>query len=342
MDKVLVQVSELREMAQKILLANKVSEKDSQLITETLLDAECSGVESHGLMRLPVYVERLRRGLINPKPKTKLIEKGSVILVDGDNGPGQVVAAQTMKACIKGAKQLGICFASICHSNHFGTASYYTRMASDAMCIGFAGTTTGRTMAPFGGMDPLLGTDPLAVSFPIGNGQHFTIDMAMSGCAKGKIRIYEKQGKEIPLGWALDKSGNDTTNPKAALEGVLLPMAGHKGYGLAIVVEALSALLSGANLSYENDGIFASSSPGNIGHFIGAINIEHFLPPEQFQHRVQTWFQHIRQSRTRPGFEKILIPGEPEELSRKSCQELLPVLDKTYRKMCQLVSELQL
>ena len=183
-------------------------------------------------------------------------------------------------------------------------------------------------MAPFGGMDLLLGTNPFSVSFP-GRELTFCADMASSATAKGKIRIYAKSGKDIPFGWALDEEGNDTTDPNAAIKGILLPMGGHKGYALAMAVDALCGLLSGASLSCESTSMFQGSSAANTGHFIAAVDIAHFLPPDEFADRAQNWFDRIHASKTRPGFEKILIPGEPEAMLRTKCGEPIEILKET-------------
>ncbi len=336
MSKTCVSISELTECCLKILHGAGVPEQDADLLTDTLLDAEICGIESHGLIRLPAYIRRIRQGLISPVPEITVSERDCALSIDGGDGLGQVVARRAMQECVAGAKKHGVCFAAVRNSNHFGAASYFSRMAAREECIGFACTSAGPAMAPFGGMEPLLGTDPFAVSFPVKGHAPFTLDIAVSAVAKGKIRIFEREGKCLPRGWALNKYGNDTTDPAAAIFGSLLPMAGHKGYGIAMVIEAFCCLLSGARLSCESEGMFDSHGKAGTGHFFGAFDIAHFTDPEQFERRGGEWFEKIKNSRTRSGVKQILIPGELEESRRNGGPDSLLLSEATYSKILDL------
>ncbi len=314
-------------MAEEVLIGLNVPAGDAALAASVMMDAEISGVESHGLMRLKAYADRIAQGMIEPRPDVKVDVTGAVAHVDGGNGLGQVVMWKATETALELAKTFGIGAATVCHSNHFGTAAYYANTLAQNGCIGLAASMAGPTMAPFGGMDLLLGTNPFAVAFP-GSDQVFCGDMATSATAKGKIRIFEKKGQPLPLGWALDKDGNDTTDPAAAIKGILLPMGGHKGYALAMAVDAVSALLSGACLSCESASVFSSTQPANTGHFVVAIDIAHFLPVVEFKERAQKWFDRIKASRPRPGF-GIMIPGEPEAKKRAAAGDTITVLSET-------------
>lgn len=304
-------VTEVKEKAQAVLVGVGVPKADAEQTVDVLMDAELCGVESHGLMRLNAYVERLAKGMIAPAPEIQITVRDAVAHVDGGNGLGQVVMCRAADLCTQLAQKFGVGIASVNHSNHFGTASYYARSIAEQGCIGFLASVAGPTMAPFGGMDLLLGTNPFSVAFP-GRDMAFCADMATSAAAKGKIRIYAQKGEAIPLGWALDREGHDTTDPQAAIHGILLPMAGHKGYALAMVVDMLCGLLSHAALSGESSSIFQTDRPANTGHFAAAIDIAHFLPPDEFAQRAQEWFDTLRKSKKRPGVSRIFIPGEPE------------------------------
>ena len=322
-----VKQEELRRKAEQVLQGLKVPEKDAATVVDVMMDAEISGVESHGLMRLKAYSDRIIQGMIEPDPEIKVQVNGSVAHVDGGNGLGQVVTVKAMDTAVELAKKNGIGMATVCRSNHFGTAAYYANRIAEQGCIGIVASMAGPTMAPFGGMDLLLGTNPFAVAFP-GSEQTFCGDMATSATAKGKIRIYAKKGQQIPMGWALDKDGNDTTDPEKAIKGILLPMGGHKGYALAMAVDAVCALLSGANLSCESASVFASKDPANTGHCIIAIDIAHFLPLADFEIRAQNWFDRLKNSRPRQGF-RIMIPGEPEAVRKQNTGEVLSILGET-------------
>lgn len=326
MERVEIKREALAKMAEEVLTGLNVPAADAALTVAVLMDAEVSGVESHGLMRLKAYADRIAQGVIEARPEVKVEINGAVARVDGGNGLGQVVMAKATDTACELAKKFGIGAVTVCHSNHFGTAAFYANRLADAGCIGLAASMAGPTMAPFGGMDLLLGTNPFAVAFP-GAVQTFCGDMATSATAKGKIRIFEKKGLPLPPGWALDAEGNETTDPAAAIKGILLPMGGHKGYALAMAVDAVSALLSGACLSCESASVF-SQKAANTGHFVVAVDIAHFLPLNEFKERAQEWFDKIRASRPRPGF-SIMIPGEPEAKKRAAAGDTVSLLSET-------------
>ena len=328
MGRVNVAVKRLEHDILDILAGVGLPAEEAKYVAASLLDAEQSGVESHGLMRLSAYIDRLEQGTAEPRPEIRVMENGAVAHVDGGNGLGQVVMSRAVDTCLTLAERYGVGIVSVCRSNHFGTAAFYSRRMAEQGYIGFAASLAGPTMAPFGGMDLLLGTNPFSIAFP-GGKMNFCADMASSATAKGKIRIYAKNGKAIPLGWALDEQGNDTTDPNAALKGILLPMAGHKGYALAMAVDALCGLLSGAALSGESSSMFQGAQPANTGHFAAAIDISRFLPLEDFTQRAQDWFDRIHDSRTRPGVDRLLIPGEPEELLRAGREDCIEITMET-------------
>lgn len=331
-----VNIENLRELSQRILCAYGVSQKDAGLVVESLLDAEIRGITSHGMMRLSSYAERIRKGMISTEPNIQIAEVGNLLQVDGDNGLGQVITMQALERCMDKADEQGSAVAVIRNSNHFGTAGFYSRLAAQRGYVAFVSSNASPNMPPFGGIDPMLGTNPFAVSFPAGKYDNFTIDIAMSAVAKGKIRIFEKEGREIPLGWAMDTEGNDTTDAQQAILGGLLPMGGHKGYGLAMVVDLLCAVLSGAKLSYESESMFASKSVAGTGHFLWLLRIDKLMPEDEFVQRVEQWFDQLKSSRTRPGVQKIFIPGEIENQRAAQVEENLEISTKTLEaiKLC--------
>lgn len=321
-----VNIQEYKNKIKNILKAKGVCEYDAEVTASVLIDADICGPESHGMTRLPSYVDRLQAGSINPKPEMKDEINGAVALVDGDNGLGPVVTQHASELAMELADRFGISCVAVSHSNHFGAAAYYTKQMAAKGYIGFVSSVAGKNVAPHGGMDRMLGTSPFSVAFP-GNGTDFCTDMATSAAAKGKIRIYDKKSLPIPQGWALDAEGNDTTDAKAAINGVLLPMAAHKGYAIAMIVDALSGLLSGSSLSCESAPVVDSNVVANTGHCVICIKISSFLPEEQFRSRAQNWFDAIRCSRKRPGFDSILIPGEIEANRAANTKETISVLE---------------
>lgn len=318
MAKETVPVAQLREKSTKALLSLGVAPEEAETVVDSLLDAEIRGVASHGMIRLPAYADRIKKGIINVRPNIRLNRTGSVLTVDGDNGLGQVVTFSALKKCMEIADETGSACALIKNSNHFGTAGFYSRLAAEKGYIALVASNASANMPPFGGIQPMLGTNPFAVSFPAGRYDNFTIDIAMSAVAKGKIRIYASEGREIPIGWAMDAEGNDTTDPEKAIAGGLLPMGGHKGYGLAMVVDMLCGVLGGAKLSYESESMFSAGAVAGTGHFIWLLRIESIMPIEAFTARVEDWFERIKNTPTRPGVPEILIPGELE--NRKAAE----------------------
>jgi LDH2 family malate/lactate/ureidoglycolate dehydrogenase len=328
---------EIETLVINIFQSTGVSYENSKVITETLIDAEITGIESHGLMRLKPYIDRIQKKLINPNPNIKIVEdKESLVVIDGDNGLGQIVASETLELCFNKLQNNSVILATVRNSNHFGTSGFYTRKATQKGYLALVASNASPTMAPWGGKNPLLGTNPVAMSFPAGNYDNFTLDMATSATAKGKIRNYERTGKELPLGWAVDKDGNETTDALKAIEGTLLPVGQHKGYGLSMFLDVLCAGLSHANLSYESESMFNAANKANIGHFFLLIKLEDILDLKNFNSRMNSWFDEIKSSETRPGFEDIFIPGEIENNRRMQQKDTMLLQKKTYDEIVEL------
>ncbi len=332
---------QLRQMTESIFTSAGVPEKDAALVTDNLLMADVWGMPSHGLMRVMPYVERIRKGLTKVEPKlSHEAVAENMFRVDGAGALGQVATMYALKLCLEQTGKSGNAFATVNHMNHFGMAGYYTKIAAKEGYLALATTNASPTMAPYGGLDPLLGTNPFCVSFGAGKYDNFTLDVATTATARGKIRMYEQEGKKLPVGWAVDRNGNDTTDPSEALKGTMLPMGAHKGYGLSMIVDMLSGIMSGADLSYEAKSMFDADVPANTGCFLCVLDISRFVPKDIFLERVEAWFDTIKACRVRPGFLEVLLPGEIENrrLAQSDGQVLLS--DKTYEKLCALHAEL--
>jgi LDH2 family malate/lactate/ureidoglycolate dehydrogenase len=305
-------VETLERFVTDLLMGLELPETDAALVAQALVRANLEGVETHGLGRLPNYVARLRKGLVNPKPQMRLVhQNGATALLDADNGMGQVAAATAMREAIRLAETLGASWVGVRHSNHFGAASFYCNMAVEAGMIGLVFSNSPPGMVPYGGRQAYLGTNPIGIGIPSGAANPIGIDMATSAVARGHIIMASRNGQSIPLGWALDMNGVPTENPDEALRGALLPMAGAKGYALALAVETLCSALTGASLSPEIPSYFDNwEQPSNTGHMVGAINIAAFLPPEVFGERVDQLIAGLKQTPNAAGHEAVLIPGE--------------------------------
>jgi ureidoglycolate dehydrogenase (NAD+) len=255
--------SELAELVVALFRRCGVDERDAALLGGSLVASDRRGVHSHGVMRVPDYVLKLTSGGVNPRGRPAVVrDAGACLLVDGGNSMGQIGATFAMERVIERAATTGIAAAAIRGSNHCGAMAAYAIQALAHDMIGLATTNALPTMAPWGGAERLLGINPLAVAIPAGSERPIVYDAAWSGSAHGKIRLYAQQGRPIPAGWATDREGRPTTDPAAAMQGLLLPIGGFKGAGLALVMGILSAMLSGASYGAELGSLEAGAAPG--------------------------------------------------------------------------------
>jgi LDH2 family malate/lactate/ureidoglycolate dehydrogenase len=221
--------------------------KYAEIMADNLITANLWGIDSHGVGRFPNYIKRLKKNLVNRSPNIKITHNlPATMTVDGDNGLGAVVTMAALEAAMKTADTYGIALAGIRRSNHFGAAGYYCNIAAERGYISMICTVSAANMPPYGGMEAYFGTNPLGVGLPNKKRPHIILDIATSIAAKGKIREAARKGEKIPLGWAIDKDGNQTDDPIAAIDGLVLPMAGHKGSGLALVIEHLAGVIPAA------------------------------------------------------------------------------------------------
>jgi LDH2 family malate/lactate/ureidoglycolate dehydrogenase len=303
----------LRKLGLAILVKLGVPDEDARVAIDNLVEADLRGVHSHGMRRLPWYAERLIRGVINPRPNIRVIEETAAIaLVDGNSGLGQVVSHRAMNIAIKKAKVCGIGTVTVRNSHHFGTCAYWAEMALPHDMIGIAITNGGPVMAPWGGLTPTLSNDPIGVAIPAKQEPPIVLDMATSIVAGGVLDVAARKGQKIPLGLALDKDGNPTDDPVIAREGLLLPIAGYKGFGLTVIFEVLSAVLSGANFARMVPRHTDFSKPMNIGHYFQVIDVGKFMPVNQFKERIDDLIRQIKSSRLAPGTDRVYLPGEIE------------------------------
>jgi LDH2 family malate/lactate/ureidoglycolate dehydrogenase len=320
MTKVNVHAEELREFCSAVL--NKcIPNREADIVAHSLVDADLCGVGSHGVSRLTDYLKRLEAGLVKRETNITLIrETTTTALLDADNGWGQVASVQAMDTAITKALEHGTGFVGVRNSNHNGTAAYYTRIAAERGCIGIATTNTSALMVPFGAMEPSLGTNPISISVPAGPGKDpVVLDMATSNVARGKIILASKKGESIPEGWAITKDGEPTTDPIKALQGYILPM-GPKGSGLAIIVDILSGVLTGALFGKQIPRMYDDPEPQQIGHFFGAISVEAFMDMPFFSQRMKEKVDETVNSTPMKGFDRVYMPGEIE-LEKKRQQE---------------------
>ena len=321
-DEIRVDAEELLELIIAVFERCGMSQADATLLADSLVDADLGGTHSHGVIRVPDYAEKLTVKGVNPTAKPEIVREGpSFVIVDGRNSMGQIGTALAMQKVIGKASQTGIAAGAIRGSNHCGAMAYFTRMALPHDMIGIATTNAIPTMAPWGGAERLLGINPLAISIPAGQMTPIAYDAAFSGSSHGKIRIYQQKGMRIPEGWVIDREGQPTTDPMAAVDGLLAPIGGFKGAGLAMIMGILSSMLSGASYGTELGSIEEGPIPGEDGHFVAAIHIASFEDVERFKSRVDAAIQQIHDCRLAPGFDRVYAPGELEAIRRVEYHE---------------------
>jgi LDH2 family malate/lactate/ureidoglycolate dehydrogenase len=318
-----------------------VPDAEAKLAADVLIKSDLRGIDSHGVARLHTYFEMLELGRINPKPNIKIIrEKASVASVDGDNGLGLVVGPKANEIAMDKAEQHGSGWVSVCNTNHFGIAGYYPLQALKRDLIGWAMTNSTKLVAPLWGAERMLGTNPIAIAFPGYKEPPIVVDMATSAVAYGKIEIALRKKEPVPKGWVVDKEGRHTVNPQDMIDGgAQLPlgsereMGGHKGYGLASMVDILCCVLSGANWGpfappfALRQEIPERSVGKGIGHFFGAMQIDGFIDKDEFKKQIDDWIQVFRNTKPAPGTNGPLIPGDPErEAEAIRSKEGIPLL----------------
>jgi LDH2 family malate/lactate/ureidoglycolate dehydrogenase len=316
-------VSDLKDFTTRLLQSAGLANAEAGWLAECLVQADMRGVNSHGLMRLRTYAERVRRGVVRPGVAPKIVrETPAFLAIDGGNGNGMWVSRQIMQLCIDRARQTGACFATVHHGNHFGIAASFTEMAAEAGMIGIAMSNASPTMVPTGGRKPLLGANPLSIAIPAGRRPPLVLDMATSTVAQGKIILAAKEGKKsIPSDWAVDPEGNPTTDPNLALKGAMVPFGGAKGYGLALIIDILVAVLSGALTSAHTNNFWKDfEHPQNVGYFLGAWNIASVMPLEQFAERMEALLAEMKACPPAPGHTEVFYPGEIEH--RRAAESL--------------------
>jgi L-2-hydroxycarboxylate dehydrogenase (NAD+) len=330
----------LRDFASQVFMRFGVPEKDAVQASAVLSKADVRGIDSHGVARLRTYVDMFKIGRINPTPNIKIIrEKKSVATVDGDRGLGLVVGPKANEIAMDKASKFGSGWVSVCNTNHYGIASYYSLKALERDMIGWSMTNSSKIVVPLWGAERRLGTNPIAIAFPGFKNPPIVIDLATSVVAFGKVEIAERQRKPIPEGWIVDQNGKNSTVPADVYSGGLLPLGGtrelggHKGYCLSSMVDILCCVLSGANW-----GPFAppfaifeeapkESVGKGIGHFFGAMEIDGFEDVDIFKKRIDHWIEVFRNTKPIPGQDAVLIPGDPEYLAELTrTREGIPII----------------
>ncbi|KAH7069634.1 Malate/L-lactate dehydrogenase [Paraphoma chrysanthemicola] len=316
--KVFVAADEARRFVQDVLIANGVVAENASIVARCLIAADLRGVDTHGMNRIPSYLERIRQGVLDGSATPEIKQITPVVTqVDARNGWGFVAADVGMAAAVEAAKVYGIGMTSIKHSNHFGMSAWIVQKALDADMMSLVFTNSSPALPAWGGKSKLLGVSPLACGAP-GKDNSFILDMAPSIAARGKIYKAKRRGESIPMDWALDKDGHPTTDPAAALDGgVMLPMGGPKGSGLAVMMDVFSGVLSGSEFAGNVTGPYDPSKPSDVGHFLVAIKPDLFMSLQDFRERMQYLYDRVVGADKAAGVDRIYFPGELEQLQQR-------------------------
>jgi ureidoglycolate dehydrogenase (NAD+) len=317
--------AQLENFCTSVLTAVGLSDEHATLVARSLVEANLRGVDSHGLLRLPIYVKRMEMGLINVKPSLTVERTANATAkLDADNGPGQVAGIEAMKVALELARESGCGIVSVRGSNHFGAAAFFAVEAPRADMIGIALTHAEADVVPFGGRTPQLGTNPIAIALPVTGREPLVLDMATSIVSMGKVLAAAAEGTDIPEGWAVDEDGNPSTDPRRAR--AVLPMAGPKGYGLALVIDALSALLAGAAFGSHIRRMYDDfSTPQEIAHLFVVLDPGRFVPTDEFKSRLAELIDEIKTTAPADGFDEVLVPGEVEVRTQSARADGIPL-----------------
>ena len=337
---------QLYQFTKSILHQIGCPEEDADIATTVLLSADLRGIDSHGIARLSGYVRLWEARRVNAVPKLSILHQTpSTATVDGDSGLGLVIAPRAMQIAIDKAKQVGTGWVSVQNSNHFGIAGYHAMMALEHDMIGICMTNASPLVSPTFSVERLLGTNPICVAVPAGEQPAFVADLATTTAANGKLEILQRKNEQAPSGWIQDKDGLPSVNPhELKTGGALLPLGGdrehgsHKGYALGAVVDIFSAVLSGANYGpwvppFPAYVPMPTGMPGKgIGHFFGAMRIDAFRPADEFKHHMDQWIKRFRAAKTAAGFDRVIIPGDPErEMEKERKENGIPLLEQVVQ-----------
>lgn len=338
--------TDLEAFVARALTAVGLPPSDAEQVAQLMILADLRGAEGHGIFRLPQYVRRIRAGGMNVRPNIRVLhEAEAMALVDGDDGMGHLVMRFAAQVAMDKAKRAGMAWVGVRQSNHAGPAALYAMMPLEQEMIGiYTAVGSANHLPPWGGIDLLLSTNPIAFAIPALEEPPIVLDMATTVAAYGKVKTKAQRGEQMPEGWMIDALGRSLTDPKRAEEGFLLPIGGYKGYGLALVFGLLAGTLNGA--AFGRDVIDFNKddkTPTNTGQVIVALDISRFSPVEAFKRSVDEVIREMRDSRKMPGVERIRLPGEQSHatwLERSAAG--VPINDILFKDLQRLASDLDL
>jgi len=330
----------LREIAARLLQGLGTPREKAELVADSLAAANLRGVDSHGVHLLSYYAEHLRRGLIDARADGRVVsESGACLLFDGERAFGQWVSAQCCDRAVRLAREHGLGMAVARNSNHFGAAAYWGQRISRHGMIGMVMSNASPSVPPWQGREGRIGTNPICVSLPSAGRGAWLLDMATTTVAKNRILRAEANNEPtIPPGWAMDEEGVPTTETKKAK--LLMPLGGYKGSGLGLLCEILSGVLGGGAIGLALGGTYLFDRPMRTSHMFLAIEVERFLPLEEFQQRMERLVAEVKSSAPARGYHEVLVAGEPEQrIEQERLRKGVPVDPGTWEALVRLARE---
>ena len=340
---VTVTVSELEDFVHRAFSAMGLYKEEADMCTAALIQSElyCHPGQCQGVTRLTGYHQRIVNGWVKPGAAFEILKDSPALaLINGHNGLGSVIAQKAMALAVSKSKNVGVGTVIVRGSTHFGSAGVHTLHAVKQNCIGIAMTNAGPEMAPWGGSTPVLGTNPWSVAAPTGMGFPLMLDIALTTSGKGMMRWMLREGRTMPTDWALTPEGYETDDPAEAMQGALLGIGNHKGYGLSLITDVLTGVISGGAFGLTP---YSDNSKLDVAHTFVAIDIQWFMLVEEFKNRMNCFIQEIKSSRLRPGFNEILIPGEMEHRRELKYKESgIPLDSQTFDSLNDLAKKLKI
>lgn len=319
-------------------------QEHAELLADNLVQADLRETYTHGVARLPWYINGYQFGGVNPRPFPKVVKESMAsAVIDGDNGLGTFASYPAMKLAMDKAAEYGLGAVAVRNSNHYGIAAYWSMMALERDMIGFTTTNSAPFLAPWGGVTPSYANNPISYAIPAGKEWPIVLDMAMSVVALGKIQLAALKKETLPQGWAMDKYGQPTVNAQVALQGLLMPMAGYKGYGMALVNDILCGVLSGGLFGTDIPKLQSHAIVAGYCHFFMALDISHFLPVLEFKERIDRIIKMMKSSKLAKGQNRIYLPGEREfETHQKGIREGIPYSKEIIAQLDTLAKDLNI
>ncbi len=345
MDKkdVLVNHESLLRFVTALFEKSGLSPVNATFFAQSMVDINLWGIDSHGVLRVPIYVKRLKSRACNPQPNIRTIKSAITLeVLDGDDGPGQIVGYAAMKRAIELAKTYNIGMVGAIRSNHFGAAGTFTRMAAEEGMLGVAMTNVVQNVVAPGGSKPIIGNNPFSIAVPTYGDFPFVLDISLSAVSGGKILLASKKGEKIPLDWGTDTDGKPTDDPDKAFKGFLLPTGGHKGLGIAYAVEIMTGLMCGGVFLDAMKGMYKyPDDPSLTSHMMMAVNISALMDRDELEKRMAEFTQKIHTSPMWNEKQEMLVPGELEHRTMQARKANgIPLPKNLYEELVSLADEL--